>query len=236
VRKRSGITTLQRTLLFGCLTAGKLVTFWRTRLALCPRACRPRCPPATVDPEAMDDASPARRSRFSTVDRDGGVEVNHLTDDLGQTSHLPPQPGITSFSLQMLANYRRSRKHPSTAVEQCCSRFSRASLAACPAHSCIRWRLPAVAHLPALRALIRAELIRSWWRQTLGRRCANVCCCHAASRASGECACNHGFVGFRLRQSVRVGRMYHRLRRSQEPGSYLYRAGARISAAATPRA
>lgn len=131
MRKRSGITTLQRTLLFGCLTAGKLVTFWRTRLALCPRACRPRCPPATVDPEAMDDASPARRSRFSTVDRDGGVEVNHLTDDLGQTSHLPPQPGITSFSLQMLANYRRSRKHPSTAVEQCCQ----------PVQPVLVWRL-----------------------------------------------------------------------------------------------
>jgi hypothetical protein len=32
---------------------------------------------------------PARRSRFSTFDRDAGAEVNHLIDDLAQASHLP---------------------------------------------------------------------------------------------------------------------------------------------------
>jgi hypothetical protein len=46
------------------------------------------------------------------------------------------------------------------------------------------------------------------------------------SGVSGECTCNHGFVRFGLRQSVRIGRMYHRLRRSLELGSYLHRAGA----------
>ena len=56
------------------------------------------------------------------------------------------------------------------------------------------------------------------------------------AQGSTERTCNHGFVCFGLRQSVRIGRMHHRLRRSQEPGSYLHRAGAQDQCRATPRA
>jgi hypothetical protein len=98
--------------------------------------------------------SSGRPSRFSTFDRDASVTVNHLVDDLAQASHLRPAGNRFLLICKQWPITGGVRRHPPTAVEQCCQpvqpvlilRLARPTVAS-------GRRLPPSAHLHALRGV-----------------------------------------------------------------------------------